>query len=193
MYESLIQQIREQMNIKTIDMDDTIKTKKYSPIQLNQVENDEKVLGFKIPELLKRLYLEIGNGSFGPGYGLIGLTGGFPDDTKKIAVSLYLSFSEKDPSDSGWKWPNGLLPICYWGCAIYSCIDCITHDNPMVIFDPNGHEDNKPWTDSFFPESPSFEKWINDWSRGVDLWDEMYKEGGLIYTEFEKRQKSNGN
>jgi hypothetical protein len=30
----------------------------------------EKMLGFVLPSFLKRVYLEVGNGGFGPGYGL---------------------------------------------------------------------------------------------------------------------------
>jgi hypothetical protein len=72
-----------------------------------------------------------------------------------------------------WKWPNGLLPICHWGCAILSCADCAD------LFDPNVHHGDD-WADSFFEESDGFEMWIRVWASGVDLWELMYGEKGHI-------------
>ena len=47
---------------------------------------DEQTLCFKVPALLKRLYVQVGNGGWGPGYGLLGLTGGAKDDLGQTAV-----------------------------------------------------------------------------------------------------------
>ena len=52
--------------------------------------SDERRLGFRLPLLMKRLYREIGNGGFGPGYGLIGLSGGALDDIGRTAPNLRL-------------------------------------------------------------------------------------------------------
>src|SRR5690242_9078485 len=55
--------------------------------ELNQAEN---LLGFRLPKLLSRLYSEVGNGGFGPGYGLIGLANGHLWNGQSI-VDLYRS------------------------------------------------------------------------------------------------------
>src|SRR5215510_6467043 len=89
---------------------------------------------------MKRIYIEIGNGGFGPGYGLIGLTNGAPDDIGKIAPEIYNQLRSADRDDPNWKWPHGLLPICHWGCAILSCVDCTDPNFRMRIFDPNVRE-----------------------------------------------------
>jgi len=39
----------------------------------------ESRLGFGLPPLLRELYTQVGNGGFGPGYGILGLEGGFAD------------------------------------------------------------------------------------------------------------------
>jgi SMI1/KNR4 family protein SUKH-1 len=97
---------------------------------------DEQTLCFKVPALLKRLYVEVGNGGWGPGYGLLGLTGGAKDDLGQTADQCYVSLRERSTSDdASWRWPAGLLPLCHWGCAIYSCIDCTQPAFPMVAFD----------------------------------------------------------
>ena len=40
------------------------------------VAEAEELAGRSLPSLLRRLYLEVGNGGFGPGYGLLGLRDG---------------------------------------------------------------------------------------------------------------------
>src|SRR5262249_54873414 len=131
------------------------------------------------PPLLKRVYTEIGNGGFGPGYGLIGLTNGVPGDTGETGPAIYEQFRNPHAGDPRWSWPEALLPICHWGCAILCCVDCGDGNFRMRIFDPNAHETDE-WTDSFFEEAADFGAWIKDWASGVDLWDLMYGETGHV-------------
>ncbi len=136
------------------------------------LEASEKSLNFKVPEPLKALYQDFGNGGFGPGYGLIGLSGGACDDQGHDAVKLYELYSGSDPDDPEWQWPRGLLPICHWGCAIYSCVDCISDGYPIVIFDPNMHDES--WAQCFVPTERTLESWLGAWTDGVSLWNETY-------------------
>jgi hypothetical protein len=75
------------------------------PADPELIASDEKCLGFLLPPLLKRIYSEIGNGGFGPGYGLIGLTNGVPDDTGKTAPDIYAQFRDTHVDEAGLKWP----------------------------------------------------------------------------------------
>lgn len=59
---------------------DTNSSVPFPPATEAVVRETEAALGFQIPTFLKRVYLEIGNGGFGPGYGIIGLKGGYPSD-----------------------------------------------------------------------------------------------------------------
>jgi hypothetical protein len=95
------------------------------------VESAERVLGAPLPPLLRRLYLEIGNGGFGPGYGILGLAGGFADDVGKSAIDEFQSFWSDAPHEPP------LLPLCHWGCAIYSFVELGSADGRMWGFDPN--------------------------------------------------------
>lgn len=140
---------------------------------------DEARLGFVLPPLLKRLYAQVGNGGWGPGYGLIGLSGGMPDDTGRTAVEDYLlRTSGPNPDEPDWRWTEGLVPICHWGCAIYSCVDCLQQRSPMILFDPN--VDAPSLADAFFPEQVNFDEWIGLWADGIDLWDRMYGACGIV-------------
>ena len=174
----IIPAIRRRLKTKFTDLGGSSHSR-LNPSDPVDVAYDERRLGFTLPPLMKRVYAEIGNGGFGPGYGLIGLTNGVPDDTGETGPTIYESFRSADPNEPNWKWPNGLLPICHWGCAILSCVDCADPNFRMRIFDANVH-DGDDWVDSFFEESPGFEMWIRAWASGVDLWELMYGEGGHV-------------
>jgi hypothetical protein len=160
------------------------------PITPSLLIASENALGFQVPHELKRLYAEIGNGGFGPGYGLLGLLGGAVDDLGETAVQKYAALREHSTEDGAVPWPLALLPICNWGCAIYSCIDCSTLRYSMEIFDPNPHEDHcTHWSDAFFSESCDFYGWIELWATGTDLWERLYGTKGAIYKELEERRR----
>jgi len=152
--------IRRRLQSKITDLGEATYSK-FGPGDPVKIADDEKRLGFTLPPLMKRIYIEIGNGGFGPGYGLIGLTNGAPDDIGKIAPEIYNQLRSADRDDPNWKWPHGLLPICHWGCAILSCVDCTDPNFRMRIFDPNVHEKDD-WADSFFEESDGFGIWMRE-------------------------------
>jgi hypothetical protein len=172
----IIAAIRRRLKTKLTDLGEPSRSQSKRGDQVDIAEEETR-LGFSLPPLMKRIYTEIGNGGFGPGYGLIGLTNGVPDDTGQTAPTIYEQFRSPDANDL--KWPNGLLPICHWGCAILSCVDCVDPNFRMRIFDPNVH-DGDDWADAFFEESPGFDIWIRAWASGIDLWELMYGERGHI-------------
>ena len=135
----------------------------------SEVAAVERELGLKFPETLRRLYTEIGDGGFGPGYGFLRIKGATNrhDDT---VVGLYQAFRDKDPSDSTWKWPEGLLLISDWGCAIRTGVICPT--SRVVVFDPNLHDSD--WAATFLDQRCTLDEWLEKWCDGVDLWEEIY-------------------
>jgi hypothetical protein len=135
----------------------------------------EQTLGFRFPTLLRRLYLEIGNGGFGPGYGLIGVPSGATDGGNSV-VDLYQGYSKPDPNDIHWKWKEALLPICHLGCAMYACIDCTTDEGAVVWFEPNPHCEGESWDDSFIPIASSIEDWLSAWLDNKNLLEEGWKQ-----------------
>lgn len=143
-----------------------------APLTSYDEEQSESRLGFRIPTLLKSIYRLVGNGGFGPGYGLLGLKGGGKDDLGHDAVDLYLLNSSTDPQDPTWQWPTGLLPICHWGCAIYSCVDCLTDGSPIFVFDPNMQDES--WAPCFMKTERNLESWLTAWCDGKNLWVETY-------------------
>lgn len=137
------------------------------PASAEEVEVAEARLGFALPESLRQVYLYVGNGGFGPGYGLLGLPGGAVNEDQLNCVSLYESFCMRDPDDPHWRWPESLLPVGHLGCAMYACVDCATEEAAIVWFEPNPHEDGELWTDSFIPLAVSLESWLTHWLDGT--------------------------
>ena len=134
----------------------------------------ETLLEFSFPSLLRSLYLAVGNGGFGPGYGVIGVEGGHKTDEGDSIEKLYESFCTPDADDKEWKWPKGLLPFCHWGCAIYSCVNINEVEYPVIWFDPNGRELGEPMAKQFNSHRPSLESWFAGWLNNEDLWAETY-------------------
>lgn len=131
----------------------------------------EKALGFPLPTLLRTLYREIGNGGFGPDYGLIGVTGGHRSDHGRTLAELYDFQRASDPSAPGWSWPERVLPICDHGCAILWCLDLRDASEPVVLFDPSEvtPAGDRTVETSMIRTHPSLEAWLSAWLKGDDL------------------------
>jgi hypothetical protein len=111
-----------------------------------QLAETETLLGFPIPALLRRLYAEIGNGVFGPAYGLIGVVGGAPHpsgwyDNMVEGYGGYREYIELSSIPSAQRpgewfelpnevWPRYLLPLCYCGCNTMHAV----HAQSGVVF-----------------------------------------------------------
>ena len=101
----------------------------YPTVSAGDVAKAEVDLGFPLPQLLKRLYLEVSNGIAGFAYDIMGLHGGCASDSGTL-VDAYLSFKAAGESESS-AWQHGMVPFCNWGCAIYSCVDCFDPGHPV--------------------------------------------------------------
>ncbi len=145
----------------------------YPAASASELAAAEARLGFALPGVLSEVYARIANGGFGPGYGLIGVEGGFADSDGSV-VDLYELRRAESPGGSAW--PDKLLPICAWGCAIYACVDCSSSAGPVVTFDPGAHHDDDGDGSVFARSHDSLYDWFDEWVRGVNLWDRMYVE-----------------
>jgi len=65
----------------------------------------EQAVGFPFPCLLRRLWTEVGNGGFGPGYGLLGLEGGPELVPYRLRQNLRMSnFASSTPAPPSFTW-----------------------------------------------------------------------------------------
>ena len=141
-----------------------------TPLSDHDVAAAESRLGFRLPPLLRAIYGGISNGGFGESYGFLGLVGGALNEGGLDSVSLYESYRQAYPDDEFWQWPEGLLPVCHLGCAMYHCVQCLDETSRVVWFEPNPHEQGSPWDSSFIPFSASLGEYLSSWLDGVDLW-----------------------
>lgn len=101
-------------------------------------------LGFAPPELYLRLLREIGNGGFGPGYGLMGLAGGWGAFRGMTAIGTYHWLREEDDGEDlvpgealcPPEIPEAMLPVCHLGCGIHVCVDCKSTGAELWCYDP---------------------------------------------------------
>ncbi len=170
---SLIARLQERAgNIgRATDMTQLVIPTVLPPVDRTIVEHTEATLNFRLPELLRQIYTEVGNGGLGPGYGLWDI---------ESLVRMYPHCHESNPYQPNELWPKGMLDICEWGCGITGCIDCSNAEAPVYMFeaDPTTEENeagDEIWValEGFELHRPSFENWMEAWLDGVDLWAEL--------------------
>lgn len=135
-----------------------------------QIDAAEASLGFQLPPLLRDIYLTIGNGGFGPGYGLIGIDDGAPlhaGGREWRVADLYQAFRLSHTRDE--PWGKEMLPVCTWGCTYFSYLDCALPKAPVMALDENSHG-HGPWGCAFSLHAASFEEWMDRWLSGENLW-----------------------
>jgi hypothetical protein len=141
-----------------IDMDTLAPPALYAPVDDAAVAEAEAALGFAIPTFLSRIYREVGNGGFGPGAGLLGLSNGHVNADGLTLVETYQSFLAGD-------WPAGLLPLWDWGDAMWSCVDSRSREGTIVTHDETGA------TRTAF----TLPSWLDAWLEGADLFSSIYE------------------
>ncbi|MBN9389317.1 MAG: SMI1/KNR4 family protein [Chloroflexi bacterium] len=139
------------------------------PVTVEELDEAEKRMNLRLPELLRELYLYVGNGGFGPEYGILGITpAGWKDDFGDTAFSYYLKIIEPPIYNENY---IGLLPICYYGCAEHIFLDCKSEDGRIIL--PNEDIESaslnlREW----------LEKWLNEGGTTFLLMEEFYEENG---------------
>lgn len=140
-----------------------------APLDMRQVPFIEAILGFALPPQLLDLYQRVGNGGYGPGYGLMAVK---PTDRSSfggnaVAVLLLLRDVSSEADDPPPRpWPLGLLPIVHRGCSLYTGIDCLDLDLPVLTFDADGPDADaeRPVREVMEPTGLGFAEWLRRWS-----------------------------
>ncbi|MFJ8160527.1 SMI1/KNR4 family protein [Streptomyces sp. NPDC096136] len=142
------------------------------PLAAGEADRAERTLGFALPPLLAALYTRVGDGGFGPEYGLLPL---------RRAMAEY-----EAGRASAWGWPEGVLPLADLGCGMYACVDCRSDTAQVLLFEPNPGDRDLAW----YHHSPGLARWLRDWLDGTgwfrEEWDEDETETDL-WAEFSSR------
>ncbi|WP_306366329.1 SMI1/KNR4 family protein [Nocardiopsis sp. CC223A] len=131
------------------------------PVEEEAVKECEEHLGRPLPPLLRRCYLELGDGGFGPGYGLLPLWD--PEN----GVSVMDAFRQREGWPREWRpMADSLLTLCDWGCGIESLVDCRNPSGGMWAIDPNSALGDDPGV-MLFPQEFTFPEWMRRWVDGT--------------------------
>ncbi|GAB2862438.1 SMI1/KNR4 family protein [Streptomyces deserti] len=141
------------------------------PVDAAALARAEAALGFPLPPLLAELYLRIADGGFGPEYGLLPLLDS-PPASEPAAVAQYLAHRESGRKRPDWPWPEGVLPISHWGCAMYACVDCRAPQATVLLYEPNADDADHAW----FVDAPSLIDWLRAWIDGTGWYEETNEE-----------------
>lgn len=146
----------------------------WPPVTEGELVQAEAQLGFVLPAFLRRIYLEVGNGGFGPGYGLLPLNeippnAGHHTDSLVADYKGMRAFSQKDideyfaeEEEKPSLWPERVITLCDWGCNIYSCLDCSSPELPIFRMDSNEN-----FLVEWAIEAPSLRQWLERWVDGT--------------------------
>ncbi|MCX5158683.1 SMI1/KNR4 family protein [Streptomyces sp. NBC_00264] len=119
---------------------------------LDEVADAERAIGFRLPPLVRRLYLEIADGGIGPFLGFSPL-----HDEELGMVNFYLSCLNAEPSpEDPPALPPGVLFLCDFGCAMWALLDCRHPAGQMWWWE----EGDRHKLDLTFPQ------WIQAWIEG---------------------------
>ena len=99
----------------------------------------------------------MGNGGFGPGYGILGLRGGHGVAPDGRALDRYAQ-AASNPTIGG-----SLVPVCDWGCAIESYVDWADLDGRMWGLDPNATGEVEL---ALHPQEMGLVDWLALWVEG---------------------------
>ena len=127
-----------------------------APAALDQVEAD---LGFPLPPVLRRVYLEVADGGFGPGGGLMRIAD---------VAAAYARMRTGAELPRGMIWPERLLPIREVDPG-FDCVDASSAAGRIVAWDPEDLREfsgEKAWNRSFSEIAPSVEAWLEEWVGG---------------------------
>ena len=135
-------------------------------LSARKIRAAEKALGLTLPGSLREMYAEVGNGGFGPGYGLIGLIGGARNEDRNDVVGQYRMYRTPDPDDELWSWPSSLLPVVNLGCAMYFCVDANSPEGDVTWFEPALIEPGTSSARAFIPLGRTFASLMDGWVAG---------------------------
>lgn len=123
------------------------------PLTAEELRRAEAATGFPLHPFHRRLLMEVGNGGFGPGDGLIGLPGGRLDDSGRTAVELTRALDDLPPP---------LLVLWEWGDAFWACLDGAT-GHVLTLYDAGIVDTGR-----------ALREVMGRWAAGVRLWDELF-------------------
>jgi hypothetical protein len=164
MHEHLIQRLQNRIRrTPSTDLECVPAIQPRVALTPDKIERAELELGFMLPSLLRSLYLQVANGGYGPGWGIL------PID--EIVEWDHVCRANWDDVFPPRNWPDKLIRFCEWGCNFWSGIDCSSERCAIIRFDPD--KDVIQIADHLVPECDLLSEWLTAWLDGHKLWDRV--------------------
>jgi hypothetical protein len=128
-----------------------------TPVTEVALRKAEHRMQVQLPHLLRRLYTEVGNGGFGPGYGLEALAEII--DAYDHHLSVY---NDTDDEEPGLPWPKGLMYLGTEGCTYHFYLDCRDLRYRVIMFS-DSHYTNR-LEEGMRLLADTFDDWIGHWA-----------------------------
>lgn len=141
------------------------------PINESNLRLIESELDFDLPPLMRLLYTQIGDGNYGPGYGLLPLLSANTDEEAGFTfLQLYNDWHSPESIDDDWCWDDWLVPLCDWGCGIYGCVDASEENGSVYRFNWASVKPGDAPEDYLDQTHESLTTWFEDWLSGGSCW-----------------------
>lgn len=137
------------------------------PVTEAELIDAETRMQVQLPRFFRRLYTEVGNGGFGPGYGMAKLDdiiSGYQDH-----LSIYNGLLEEESGEeySNLLWPDGLIYLGTEGCTYHFYLDCHDPHYRVLMFSDSHYRDRLE--EGMLLLSDTFDDWIGHWA--MPDWD----------------------
>lgn len=118
-----------------------------------QVADVEAMLGYPLHPLLKRRYLEIADGGFGPdGWRLM--------PAERLTGCPHIDVLSGRPRG----WPDQVVAVMDVGCAMLSAVDCGDSGGQVLLMDPNAFDSGQP--EAWSLDAATLAQWLEGWLDG---------------------------
>ncbi|MFF4546523.1 SMI1/KNR4 family protein [Streptomyces sp. NPDC001406] len=148
----------------------------FPPITQQEVDAAEGIIGRTLPELLRRIYTEVGNGGFGPDAGIASLTAGQRARGHLADWPSSVRMHERNRTAG---LPTSWLYLVPGGCTMEWYVSLLAADNSVLLFDADGWEPT--WGedphDGLRHATASLRQWLWTWAEGGDVWAQALGSG----------------
>jgi hypothetical protein len=126
---------------------------------VGEVDELERALGLALPEFVRRLYLEVADGGFGPRAGLLPL---------RAVGEAYAELTSESPSEvEDEEWPRSLVPLVA-ADAGHQCVDVETMRIVESDFDEIEHNGEVLFGLVLRDRADSPQRWLAAWLDGAE-------------------------
>lgn len=141
------------------------------PASLEMIHDFERTFTLNFPNDLRRIYLEVGNGGFGPSYGLLPISESVDITRQKFRaaqtiVEFYYCFRYEAREGYEREWSRYLLPFCSHGCDGLTVVDL---RDELVGFIQHEILEKEPIDNIIEWHKTSIKSWFEAWMAGEDL------------------------